>query len=230
MAQALGTISDGVSTLTNPENPTALKPNATKPSNMGKGVNVLAVPGHVSAVIRDSSEIAGANHYESPESVEISVTSNGNAGAAATKTSLFNEGIFVPVRNNGSGALSIIPVYDDGTVDGKLTTLALIRQRANMGAICKGIEIRVTNASDLAVMKPAFINYSASKRVTRTVELKINTNQTRKDNDKTVAVIPCNFNLSEMGDFEYTHPNPGAVGGTNNTIDFVFYFDDNFSR
>lgn len=172
----------------------------------------------------DPAATAATNIFPLPDSITVSVAST-NAGAPVV-VYLFNQDILNNITTNGGGAGTITYVYQDG-FSGNVISWILGLTRAGVGAICYGVAIRMNttsggagNPAGLSQTNPFFQTYNAFGK-SIPLSMNITSNQTRRDQDTSIEVLPCAFNITRISQFGFTMP-------IANTATVTFYFTPNY--
>lgn len=181
------------------------------------------------------AEFFSANTNVIPSSFSVGVTSASGTSAAATRVYILNEtaaGLNNQVTNNGSGASSITYSYTDG-FGGRVISRALGQSRMGIGEVCKGVAIRVNNASTGAGLPTSLANtnpyFAVFNFFNTPIALNVNVNamQKRTDQDTSIEVVRITQNLTAFTQFTFVADASGTSYGTTTTV--TFYLTDNFS-
>lgn len=192
---------------------------------------------HANFTAKNATALMQANHWDSPKSVTITVTSTDLAGGpyGPQLVYLFNRPSNQDVTDNGSGANSVAYQYQDGKGGLRLDYMTN-KVRGNMGIPCYGVAIRMlaNGAADptgLGQANPFFIWWNTFNR-SDSFDLNSTDGQSRKDFDTSIQVwsIPDSVNIPQWGQFGFTigqAPAP-AAGAATEAATCTFYFDEMF--
>lgn len=170
-------------------------------------------------------QVMQANGYPLPKSITLQVSSAAGAGATATTVFLLNQNLLNNITDNGSGAGSITYVSNDG-FSGNLVSEILAGARANMGAVCYGLAVRMNviagGAGDPAGLAAANPVWLANNAFGRSTPLDFNStdNQTRMDQDDSIQIWTCVQNVGRFVQLGLTVP-------VADTATVTLYFDPN---
>jgi len=179
----------------------------------------------------DPAATMSSNIYPLPDSITVQIASTSTN--AFTTVYLLNQDILNNVTA-GSGGGSITYTYQDGfttalgqTIAGLVTSQILTNARNGIGAICYGVAMRMNvtssgagDAAGLSAANPFFITYNAFNR-SIPLSFNITANQTRRDQDTSIEVMPCVYNIGRTAQFGFSMPK-------NDTATVTFYFTPNY--
>lgn len=169
-----------------------------------KPLNVM--PAQWDHYFSDMRSFQSANVYPYPDSITVivdSINAGGGGPGANVDVFLFNQDELNDVTDNGTGANSVQYTYQDNA-RGKVISRIITGARAGLGLICYGIAIRMQitssgngDASGVAATNPRF---GVDNGMGDFIPLNFNTtsNQTRKDEDTSLIVIPCIQNITSV--------------------------------